>query len=250
MLRKHRCFFYSIIASFCCAASLSATDATIEVSRQTIQQVENKYSVLMENMVNVKTPGYREARAASQNERYYNFEQGHFVHTGGKLDFAIEGKGFFAVQSDKNDKFYTRDGRFTVDSEHRLRTYVEGFLVLGEQGPLLLDETLGVISITETGKIVQNNFVIDRLLIADFTDYQELTSINGSYFVIRTGASVYPQYLEDYRLKPGYVEGANINLSKELVEMPVIQRTYDANSKVIQMRLKAMGASLELGKVQ
>lgn len=234
---------------------LYAIDETLDMSQKALESKEYQHQVIMENVTNIKTPGYREGNASIQGngelkvKKYSNFTQGHFLHTGKSLDLAIEGKGFFTVQKN-NEVYYTRDGRFYADKEKMLRTYSGNFLVVGEAGPIYYDDTNGKIFITQTGKIMQEGVVLDKLLIATFTDETDIVAVNGAFYQFRRDIGKFPEYKEDYRLKVGYVEGSNVNLSKQLIRLPNVQKLYDANSAVIKARLKAMSGGLEIGKVQ
>lgn len=120
---------------------------------------------------------------------------------------------------------------------------------MGEAGPVYIDEDYGNISITGTGKIMEDDIVIDRILITDFEDYSVLKSVNGAFFSCVDDSKVI-EAVQDYTIKTGYVEGSNVNMSKQLVSIPNIQRMYDANSKVMQVKIKTMTSGMEMGKIQ
>ncbi|HCY35868.1 MAG: hypothetical protein DKM50_04500 [Candidatus Margulisiibacteriota bacterium] len=234
-----------------------ANEKTIEIASNSLQRTEYKYKLLMDNMVNAKTPGYREVSAKDEMTRrgdvesssYYNYSQGEFIHTSRKFDVAIEGKGFFTVATKEGTLLYTRDGRFTLDSENRLCTYSQNFLVMGELGPIIINEPDNT-SITETGKIVKEDFVVDKLKISSFKDLTVLAPANGSFFYVKYDNYSTIDFAEDSKLKIGYIEGPNTNLSRQLSDIAQVQKKYDADSRVIQFRLKSMSSSLEMGKIQ
>lgn len=243
-------FLVSLVAN--CS---NAIDETLDVSQKALEREELQHEIIMENVTNMKTPGYRESNANIQGDgdirvqKYNNFTQGHFIHTGKALDIAIEGKGFFTVQKN-NEVFYTRDGRFYTDKEKMLRTFSGNFLVVGESGPIYYDDSNGELLITQTGKVMQDGVVLDRLLIAEFADVDDIKAVNGAFYQFKRELGKFPEYMENYSLKIGYVEGSNVNLSKQLVRLPNVQKLYDANSAVIKARLKAISGGLEIGKVQ
>jgi flagellar hook protein FlgE len=96
-------------------------------------------SVVGDNIANVSTIGYKSSRAGFEDvlggtvpggDRLgtgvrmsgveSRFTQGTFLATGGSLDMAINGKGFFSVKNVQGATFYTRDGRFHLDSNGKL----------------------------------------------------------------------------------------------------------------------------------
>lgn len=254
MIKNKKLFL--ILTMLCLSSCLYAMDEVFEITKTAMEGEEYKHSLLMENVVNMKTPGYREVNAATrvrddktiETQRLYNLAQGHFIATGRKYDLALEGAGFFTVVGE-NGLLYTRDGRFLVDENKALRTYSGGFQVMGETGPIYIDESYSTVTITGTGKIMEDDNVIDRFLITDFEDDSAIKSVNGSYFICVNDNKIIDA-VQDYGVKTGYVEGANVNMSKQMVSIPNIQRMYDANSKVMQVRIKTMTAGMEMGKVQ
>lgn len=250
--------FAVILFLFCLLGTVVLADPMIDLAASALNASEEHYKVLMQNVSNSKTPGYRElnvtegssSRSKVISKPYINFTQGDFINTGRKFDFAIEGKGFFSVRTPHGVTLYTRDGRFALDDEHRLVTYSGRYLLLGESGPIIIDESTEKASITETGKIMMGTNVLDRIRVVDFSEYSYLTPLSGSFFYVADMQSAVETVKEDYRIRIGVVEGPNINLSRQLSELPSVQKTYDASSRIIQFRLKSMSSSLEMGKVQ
>lgn len=247
-----------LIAVFLLLAGNIIAEPIMEISGSALDSSETKYRYLMENMVNAKTPGYRELNAKNtsvgkgkvSSQPYYNFTQGDFINTGRKFDFAIEGKGFFCVRTKEGLVLYTRDGRFSLDNEDRLVTVAGSYLLMGESGPIVIDESPEKVAITETGKIMQDGNVSDRMKIVDFSDYQVLRPLSGSFFYVNPEKGNLEIVMEDYRIRSGVIEGPNINMSRQLAELPQVQKTYDANARALQFRLKSMASSMEMGKVQ
>ena len=83
-----------------------------------------------------------------------DFSQGALATTGGTFDLAIEGQGFFKIQTDGGERF-TRDGRFTLGADGRLTTQA-GDPVMGESGEIAVNPAEGPVAISLDGVVSQN----------------------------------------------------------------------------------------------
>lgn len=156
-----------------------------------------------------------------------DFSQGALQTTGSKLNFALEGDGFFTVQT-ANGPAYTRDGAFTVKTDGSLVT-LSGDSVLGAAGPIKIGK--GEIAVDPSGTVSQNGVAVDTLKIARFANQNGLTKLGGNLWsaggqapVAATGTSV----------RQGYLESSNVNSVSEMVTMISDYRTFEASSKAVQ----------------
>lgn len=158
---------------------------------------------------------------------YTDFSQGRFKPTGNNLDLAIEGKGFFVVQTPEG-RGYTRNGNFTLDNKGQIVTQA-GYPVLGETGPVKIEEA-GTVDIDGNGRVHTASGLGDRLLIVDFPDYSRLSKAGENlYHAEETEERV----AGNYQLKAGHLEESNINIIREMARMIESNRVYEANQKVI-----------------
>ncbi|MDP9751532.1 flagellar basal-body rod protein FlgF [Thermoanaerobacter pentosaceus] len=174
-----------------------------------------------------------------------NFEEGSFTQTNGKLDFAIDGNGFFVIDT-PNGQRYTRDGSFVLSNDGYLVTQ-EGYIVQGENGPIELSQ--GNISVDEMGNIKNNGQLVDRLRIVDFDNYDGLRKEGNNLFFIDNSANV--QVIPATgRIKQGFLEQSNVNSVKEMVNMISVMRNYESNQKVVIAFDETLGKAVnEVGKV-
>ncbi len=175
-----------------------------------------------------------------------NFEQGQLHPTENPFDFAIQGKGFFAVETPAGTR-YTRNGEFTLDSEGYLVTK-EGYKVLGENGHIRLDGKN--IKINEKGEILNNEEYIDKLQLVDFKDYSRLFKEGDGLMNIKD------QELNDNTIEftgtvnQGFIEGSNVNSVKQMVEMITVLRSYEASQRLIKAHDELLSKSVnEIGRV-
>lgn len=160
-----------------------------------------------------------------------DFSTGALQNTGGDLDFAIAGEGFFVVQYVDNQnnivEKYTRDGAFTLSSDGTILTKT-GEIVLGNDGPIVLES--GNIIVDESGNIINNGEIINSLRIVDFEDKTTLRKFGDNLFDT-TDDSVITEFTGT--VLQNFLEGSNINPVKEMIEMITLQRVYEANQRMI-----------------
>lgn len=163
---------------------------------------------------------------------YINFSQGPLEKTGNNLDFAIEGKGFFAVLS-PNGIEYTRDGQFDINNQGILVQSGTNYPVLGENyfknGKFITVNSQT--SFSQTGAIIENGAQTDTIAIRDFGNYANLRKVGNNCFVPVN--NMQPQLTASFTLKEGYLEQSNVNIIREMVELIQNQRSYDSYQKVI-----------------
>lgn len=173
-------------------------------------------------------------------EVYTNFTQGQLASTDNELDLAINGGNAFftiaTVDPDGNGQlFYTRDGAFERNNQNVLMTK-EGNPVLGQKGLIVLND--GDFSVAADGTISQNGEIIDKLLITEFADTTDLRKYGDNLLQADEDAQT-TEFTGE--VMQGYLEQSNVNIVKEMVDMITVQRSYEANQKVLQ----AMDGTLE-----
>ena len=153
-----------------------------------------------------------------------DYSGGETQTSGNELDLATQ-QGFFAVQDQSGQVFYTRDGHFGRDGN--------GDLVTGH-GLHVLDTNGGVITLPQQrvtvdgdGTIQGANGPIARLKVLDFAP-ADLTRAGEAYFK----ASAAGQAV-DSGIRQGTLEMSNANLIEEMTTLLAVQRTYQANQTVL-----------------
>ncbi len=178
---------------------------------------------------------------AKVGETYMDWSAGDMRVTDNTDDFAIDGKGFFAVNMGQDGAGravnLTRDGAFVVDREGFLVTK-EGEHVLtragGQNGGMAEGDWVKInpelpYIVDERGDIYQNNQVVSNIGVFDVEDYSSLREFANNMFVPEDGIIA-----SDSSVLQGVLEGSNINVVDEMVEMITVTRAYEANQKLIQ----------------
>ena len=169
-----------------------------------------------------------------------DFRAGPIQHTGNALDVAIENEGFFVIQTAQGEA-YTRDGRFTLNSQGQMVTR-SGDPVMGDGGPITLDPEAGEVTITADGSIFQRDVAVGKLNVVAFNTPEALEKVGGNLWRATVDA---PRAPENLRLVPGAIEGSNVNAVEELTQMIQISRAYESISKMISQSDQLRSTSIE-----
>ncbi len=234
------------------------SDAVYQATAGALIQ-QYRLDILSNNLANVNTVGFKEDRAYFELlevepmplpgeqgeamptigpillgdpslESYVNFSQGSLRQTGNPLDLAIEGDGFFNVQTPEGVK-YTRNGNFVLGENGLLMT-PEGYPVLGQGGNIQLEEDDPII-IDREGNIEVDGSSVGSIRVTHFPDSQNLQKVGESLFTaLDNGASAIPS--ENFAMMQGYLELANVDPVRGMVEMIEALRVFEAYQKTLE----------------
>jgi len=171
-----------------------------------------------------------------------NDSQGPLRQTGSVLNFAVQGPGYFQVQTPGGGKAYTRDGEFHLDATGTLVTN-QGLAVLGDSGPIKLDMSLGPVTVDPSGEISQGDTVVGKLAVADLSNSGQLQR-SGNGLMAPANGSV-PQPVENPVLMQGYVEDSNVVPLQEMVNLISVSRAYEVSQKLITSMDQTSHAAVE-----
>lgn len=178
------------------------------------------------------------------------FTQGSFYESNGNADFAIDGSGFFGVKDASGEVYYTRNGSFNFSENGQgglVLCNSQGSSVLDSKGePIVLDESVPVSNLNLSGDgelfyMDENGNAVSldiRIGTWQFNNPAGLEKLSDSLYRV-TGASgealneETTANIEKSKIVKGYLEGSNVQLADEMVNLIVAQRAYEANSKAI-----------------
>lgn len=199
------------------------------------------------DLANISTSGYKSERSStsaaergifireldsaidvmSEGKRI-DFRSGALTTTGRDLDVAIDGAGFFVVQTPEGLR-YTRDGALTRQGDGRLTTR-DGYPVMGESGEIKLGN--GTVKIAEDGTIREGEAVAGRLKVVTFNGAGDIERESGARF--RAVGSVAPSASEA-RLVGGSLEAANISVVDRMAALTEISRAFEGLQRGISL---------------
>jgi flagellar basal-body rod protein FlgF len=173
-----------------------------------------------------------------------DLSQGALQKTGNDLDLAIEGSGFFVVQT-SNGPMYTRNGSFQVSAQGQLITSA-GDAVMGDQGTITVPP--GSVSISTDGTISSNGAVAGKLKMVQFPAGTPLTSAGNSYY---SAPAKTETPATDSTIQQGVLESSNVNPISSMVELINAQRSAEMMQRALSMFNSEMDktATQELPKI-
>lgn len=177
------------------------------------------------------------------------YSQGAMNETGNELDFAIQGNGFFSVQTEDGGVAYTRNGsfQFTKGVDGITLSTSDGNPVLDTTGePVVLNANYDTSEVTfdESGQIYYPNAngsatpIGIRIAVSQFNNPSGLQKISNSLLLETEASGAAKLESEDAGLKKStikqkYLEASNVQAVDEMVNLIVAQRAYEMNSKII-----------------
>ena len=159
-----------------------------------------------------------------------NFMIGETQPTRRELDVALQGDGFFEIQREDGSKVYTRSGEFRMRADRVLVTSIVNEVMNDSGSPILLLPGGGPVNINRNGTIFQGDTSLGKLSVQRFADMSQLIPIAGGYF---TPGQAKPEAVSEPELLQGYLEGSNVAPLREMVDLVLISRAYEANQKII-----------------
>src|SRR5947207_1911495 len=232
---------------------------------------ELNVQVISNNIANLRTTGFKKQRAAFQDLIYDHVRrvgaqasdqgtilpvgvdigggvktvgtprlmtQGTLSPTGGDLDLAVRGEGFFKIQMPDGTFTYTRDGTFTTDNTGRIVNSqgnpVQPTITIPTGASGLTVSVQGQVTVTVAGSTTPTQ--LGTIGLTSFINKTGLQPVGDNNF-IETPASGAPQDgaaniqgLGD--IQQGNLEQANVEVVSEMSELIAAQRAYEMNSKV------------------
>jgi flagellar basal-body rod protein FlgG len=247
------------------------TSAAMHIARTGLDAQNERMRVISNNLANVNTTGFKRDRAAFETLAYQTVTangapstaetkyatglnlgtgvriqgtaridtQGSLQTTGNSLDLALDGNGYFQVQLPGGQVGYTRAGNFARSAEGLLVTsegyQVQPGITIPEGTTQITVGSDGTVSATVPGQTAPSQ--VGQLQVASFQNPAGLQPM-GENFLTETAASGAANVGiagQDGRgqIRQGMLEGSNVNIVEELVDMIETQRAYEVNSKMI-----------------
>jgi flagellar basal-body rod protein FlgF len=204
---------------------------------------------LAADIANIGTVGYkstRDARAAAERDvfgealqtaidtthggRKLDTTAGALAETGRPLDLAIDGDGFFVVQTPAGPR-YTRDGQFSVSADRQLTTR-EGFVVEGTSGPITVGE--GEIRVDQDGTVWAGTTKAGQLSVVDFANRGALEHERGS--LLRADGQT-PTTMATPIVRSGSLEQSNVSMADRIASLTTVSRGFEALQKSISLMM-------------
>ncbi|WP_425409244.1 flagellar hook-basal body complex protein [Hyphococcus sp.] len=185
-------------------------------------------SFVFSEYVRMLEPQDRSLSQSNVGGRFFDATPGAIVKTGSPYDLAIQGEGYFQVQTPNGERL-TRAGSFALDREGQLTT-PEGYLVLGEgASPIAVPQNATTIIIAEDGSIAADGQPVGRVGLVN-ADPTTLMREGGN--LMRSTGDLEP--IENPKMQQGYIEESNVNPVLEIARLIEVQRAYEMGQKLLK----------------
>lgn len=216
---------------------------------------QQRLDAISNDLANVSTTGYKSMRVGFRDLLYNSAgpaagptvrlgagaatdtlgrsqEQGALQSTGNPLDVAIQGDGYLQVRRANGSSALTRDGSLRLDARGRLGT-ADGDLL---QPPVTVPPgtALRDLVISPNGTVAANGRTVGRIQLVTVPASDRLQPIGTSLSVATAGSGAPRAATAATTLKQGALEGSNVNMGDEMVDMIDAQRAYAMTSRAIQ----------------
>lgn len=172
--------------------------------------------------------GGRPMHMVQDRATWRDFSQGPMNKTGNPLDVALQGEGFFAVDTPRGER-YTRAGRFSLSAGGEI-VDVGGNPVLGTDGrSVSVPPGIGNITITADGVVSSEAGQIGKLRVVQFDDQQAMLAEGNSLFFTKET----PRDATNFAVSQGMVEGANIQAISQMTAMMAGIGSYKSASEFL-----------------
>ena len=244
-------------------------DEMIYLAMTGAKQTEYAQAINSNNLANISTSGFRADLHAFSSQAIEgpgadsrvnaivdafgtDFTQGPVANTGRNLDIAVQGKGFFAVQSPDGSEAYTRAGDLRVNSGGLLSNGA-GHLVLGDGGPVAVPPNTsltigadGTVSVQPLGQGPESLVVVDRIKLVN-PDIKQLHKGNDGLLYLPDGEAAEAD--ASIQITAGALEQSNVNVAMTLVNMIELSRQYEMQVNAMKTAKENADSAAQLMRV-
>lgn len=229
-------------------------DATSYLALSHIDALTRSLDVTANNLANATTNGFKSSNMmftdyisrqrgahgadvekkisySQDKSTYQNTLQGEFHATGNPLDLAINGQGYFSVQTPQGIRL-TRDGKFQIAGDGTIVNLGGNPLLDAQNNPITLtqEQIAQPLSIASDGTISTDDGIINTINLVTVDDPNSLNSEGDHLFRPTTPL----HNVAAREIRQGVLEASNVNAVKETTDLIRLQREYDLNFQLLQ----------------
>ncbi len=219
-----------------------------------LAMLERRQQVLANNLANVNTAGFKRelvfaqlvGDAVSSTNTRVDLTEGTLSESSNPLDLAIEGEGFFVVNT-ANGERHVRGGSFRIDPEGRIVDH-SGNPLMGEAGDVTIPpKGIGSITIDGTGLLSADGRQLGRLRVERIAAGASPQHEGGVRFLPDVSREAVPP--SERRIKQGFIEESNVNPMDAMTSMLQVLHRFGAAQKTISTLDAVRGIAVnDLGK--
>ena len=244
-------------------------DRLVYVAMSGAKQLMQAQSMLSHNLANANTHGFRAdlanfAASPVEGPGYqsrvntvatggqFNNSQGAQIYTGQMLDIAVDGDGWFAVQTPEGGEAYSRAGSLQLNGLGQLETN-RGDLVLGDSGPIAIPPHTnlviggdGTISVVPQGQGPQTLAQVGRFKLVNPDPALLQKRVDG---LIEMADGEIAAADANVRVLPEYLESSNVNIAEAMVSMIELSRQFEVEIKMMRVADENAQRAAELARI-
>ncbi len=235
--------------------------------------LQKKLEVIANNLANVNTTGFKRDDAFANElisagsilrsgttdpsekdiseQTTTDFAQGTLQETNNPLDVALDGQGFFAVQTNEGLKL-TRDGSFSISTDGTIVT-TNGDPVMGTGGPIRIDNMQDLqksqLVIERSGVVKAGDKIYGQIEVLSPDNLNQLSKAGQNLYTYKSDCVLKQVDPSAVSIRQGFLEGSNVNPIDEMVAMIQIQSNFEAGQKAIQSQDSSLGQANQVGQV-
>ncbi|MBB4287038.1 flagellar basal-body rod protein FlgF [Roseospira goensis] len=226
------------------------TPSYIALSRQTA--LWRQMDVVATNVANMNTPGYkaegmmfseylarsRGSEGAGSDRLSYTIDfgtvrdlaRGPMEATGNPLDLALNGEGYFEVETDFG-RFYTRNGRLMLDQDGMIVTSSGHPVMSTDDTPFFIAPNETTVTVARDGTVSTENGAIGQLRVVSFEDEQALLRVQAGMY---DAGEQEAQDVARVTVEQGMLEGSNVEPTAQITHMIQVHRAYESVQRMIE----------------
>lgn len=230
----------------------------VEVLGNALNKDMQAINHVAQNLANVSTPGYKSSSLVTRQvdfsqsvlgnkvlpeitpalETIFDFKNGALQQSKRALDIAISGNAFFKISIAGNEG-YSRNGALKINPSGVL-VNSHGFPLITDQGEVSVNGPDGI-KIEVDGSIKQNDVLLGKLELVTFSDLQKVEHLGNGILATNPSNVI---AAESWVINQGYIEGANVNSSQEMVRMMELSKHFESVQKALSIYDQALSAGI------
>ena len=227
-----------------------------------LEALQQQQEIIANNLANVNTTGFKRSKGMFRSFEEIlrtqggasdapalggtapflmseiSFSPGRISPTGGRLDLAIEGDGFFVLES-PNGPRYTRKGAFTLSSDGTV-VNANGWPLMSDNGHIIVPPGSPDFVVEGDAKVHAGRVHLGRIMIVNIEDTSTLVRAENASFAT-SDPSMAPPPSDTARLRQGYLESSNVDVIEELVAMIATTRSYEVTQRMVSQQNETLG---------
>ena len=185
------------------------------------------------------------------SKEFTDFSEGSFVQTQNPFDLAIQGRGFFAVETPQGIRF-TRNGSFSLSTDGTI-VNSDGYPVMSGSGRIQIpqpEKTAGsTMRVNERGEVTVGKTVLGQLRIVDFNDLSQLKKVGQNMFA--TDAPEKPATTGGHSvvIRQGFLEESNVDALEEMIQLVELTRSFETDQRTMRAQDTTLERAMDVGRV-